>query len=76
MSSPAILPSLTVTVSVTPASGPSDFDEIKVVDHLSQSIMNNYFSIGSDAFTALRVRDCSVYVSVCLYVCDCFCVSV
>eukprot|EP00048_Salpingoeca_helianthica_P023925 m.28309 g.28309 ORF g.28309 m.28309 type:complete len:832 (+) comp9075_c0_seq1:33-2528(+) len=41
-------------VSVAPAPGPADFDDVKVVDKLSQTIMNNYFSIGSDALTALR----------------------
>ncbi len=46
---------VTTAVSVSPAPGPQEFDDIPAVARLPQTTMNNYFSIGSDALTALRV---------------------
>lgn len=52
-------------MTVDAREGPSDFQDIVAVSELPQSTMNNYFSIGSDAYTALRVSVflCTLYLA-------------
>eukprot|EP00047_Mylnosiga_fluctuans_P003774 m.230880 g.230880 ORF g.230880 m.230880 type:complete len:858 (-) comp12128_c0_seq1:71-2644(-) len=44
----------TYTLVLQPASGPQELDGIPAASRLPQTTINNYFSFGSDAYTALR----------------------